>query len=93
VAAAAIGNRDGGMELVCSSGPSEDKEKAALVLPRCFLQIRFHSACMAWGSLPHPAMLGGDFPLQKGGQALAQLPREWWGHHPWRCSRTMEMWH
>ena len=18
-------------------------------------------------------------------------PRRWWGHHPWRCSRTMEM--
>lgn len=21
------------------------------------------------------------------------LPREWWGHCPWRCSRTMGMWH
>jgi len=20
-------------------------------------------------------------------------PGRWWGHHPWRCSRTMEMWH
>jgi len=20
-------------------------------------------------------------------------PRGWWGHHPWRCSRTVEMWH
>jgi len=20
-------------------------------------------------------------------------PREWWGHCPWRCSRTVEMWH
>jgi len=19
-------------------------------------------------------------------------PGRWWGHHPWRCSRTMEMW-
>jgi len=19
------------------------------------------------------------------------LPREWWGHHAWRCSRTMGM--
>lgn len=18
---------------------------------------------------------------------------EWWGHHPWMCSRTVEMWH
>ena len=22
-----------------------------------------------------------------------ELPREWWGHRPWRCSRAMEMWH
>ena len=29
----------------------------------------------------------------KSGQALAQLPRERWGDRPWRCSRTMEMWH
>jgi len=20
-------------------------------------------------------------------------PGRWWGHHPWRCSRTVEMWH
>ena len=20
-------------------------------------------------------------------------PGRWWGHHPWRCSRTMGMWH
>jgi len=19
--------------------------------------------------------------------------REWWSHHPWRCSRPAEMWH
>jgi len=25
------------------------------------------------------------------GDAVAQLPREWWGHHPWRGSGTMEM--
>jgi len=24
---------------------------------------------------------------------LAQLPRERWSQHPWRCSGTMEMWH
>lgn len=23
------------------------------------------------------------------GAALAQLPRGWWGYHPWRFSRTM----
>ena len=22
-----------------------------------------------------------------------RLPKEWWGHSPWRCSRTMEMGH
>jgi len=27
------------------------------------------------------------------GVALTQLPREWWGHRPWRCSRAMGMWH
>lgn len=25
--------------------------------------------------------------------ALAQLPRGWSSHHPWRCPSTMEMWH
>ena len=24
---------------------------------------------------------------------LAQLPKEVGGHHPWRCSRAVEMWH
>jgi len=22
-----------------------------------------------------------------------RLPRGWWGHRPWRCSRTVWMWH
>ena len=22
-----------------------------------------------------------------------RLPKEWWSHHPWRCSRTVKMWH
>ena len=21
------------------------------------------------------------------------LPRKWWSHHPWRCSRNEEMWY
>jgi len=21
------------------------------------------------------------------------LPWQWWSHHPWRCSRPVEMWH
>ena len=25
--------------------------------------------------------------------AVAQLPGERWGHRPWRCSRTVGMWH
>jgi len=38
-------------------------------------------------------LLGIIFFLEKSSKAVAQLPREWWGHHPWRCSRAMEMWH
>ena len=33
------------------------------------------------------------FLLRKHGWALAQLPMEWWSHHPWRCSGKEEMWH
>jgi len=32
------------------------------------------------------------FCLRKSSDAVAQQPR-WGGHHPWRCSRAVEMWH
>jgi len=34
-----------------------------------------------------------QFLHPKSGQALTQLPRGWGNSHPWRCSRTMWMWH
>jgi len=33
------------------------------------------------------------FLLQKSGEALAQAAQGGGGHHPWRCSRIVEMWH
>jgi len=30
---------------------------------------------------------------RKRGETVAQLLREWWSHHPWRCSTALEMWH
>lgn len=26
-------------------------------------------------------------------EVLAQVLREWWGHHPQGCPRTVEVWH
>ena len=22
-----------------------------------------------------------------------RMPKEWWSHHPWRCSRNMQVWY
>ena len=32
-----------------------------------------------------------QFLLPKSSEAVAQLPREWWGHRPWRCSGTIDV--
>jgi len=52
--------------------------------------IRMASSCTRGG----PGWVLGTICSQKEWQCIrTDCPGRWWGHCPWRCSRTVEMWH